>query len=139
MCVNASGLCLSKANIAPRDALSLHWGLAAWHWGIKSPQPLALSEAYSFYSKGLYPFSDRLTETVQVHLRYYISHLCTHAMVDAGLLWPHLRVPLTHPHAWLCCPWPISAAQCTKQSCKPPENKSRISSYCPEMRLPLPW
>lgn len=103
---------------------------------IKSPQSLALSRAYSFYSEGLYPFSDRIINVMQVLLGYYTPHLCTHTMVDADLLWPLLRVPLTHPHTWLHCPWPISATQCTNQSCKPPENKRCISAYCPEMRSP---
>lgn len=51
--------------------LTLHWGLAAWHGGIKSLQPLALSKASSFYSEGPYPFSNRIIEVVQVLLGYY--------------------------------------------------------------------
>lgn len=137
MCVNASGLCLSKADIALRDALNLSWVLAVGHWGFNSSQPLALSKAYSFYSEGLYPFSDRIIEVVQVLWGYYSPHHPAYTMVDADLLSTPLRVPSIHPHVWLCCPWPISATQYTNQSCQTPENKSCISSYCPKIHPPL--
>jgi len=70
MGVNASGFCLSKDGTIPRDALCLCWVLAAWHWDIKSPQSLTLTRPIVFYSEGLCPFSDWITEVLQILLEY---------------------------------------------------------------------